>query len=512
MRIRIFESLAQKLEQAIAEDPHFVIPAINRLAERYDVSYQTMWKAVQLLVKKGLVATRQGRSMRVSHGLAAAAMSRPTSTDRIAAAMRRSIADGTYRVGAHLPKIGYFARVLGVSRLTVSRALLRISGEGLAHTRRNRWIAGPAPAASAMPASIHEAPAILVVSYSVMSRNYSIADPFSQRFMAPFADECMLRRVRLCPALMLDSPEREADTPAGLQEIKAAIRRMGDRYMGTLLFTPFPEDGDLRSMIESIAAFRKPVVFFDSTDKGAFITCKGLADRKAYFRIHLDDRGAVTIALETLLAQGHTVIGMHGAELYDWSQRRAALVVECARRLNPSARIVNAGAAEPFWDLYGRASRFESIIGAIQRASHEPRSGRLPIVRQLAEAAPSLIRLLRDERPTALIAFNDELARDRCDWCKATGIRIPQDLSLVSFDNMPINLDVSTVDFGFSRLGYQAAHIFIGDIPIHADRNGNIPGICTLVDHGSIGKPAAFGRKPLIGDGMSAKIHGAQEK
>jgi DNA-binding LacI/PurR family transcriptional regulator len=113
----------------------------------------------------------------------------------------------------------------------------------------------------------------------------------------------------------------------------------------------------------------------------------------------------------------------------------------------------------------------------------------MPSARDLMDATPSLIKLLGKGRPTALIAFNDEFARDRYDWCKIAGIRIPRDLSIVSFDNMPANLYVSTVDFGFSRLGYQTAHIFIGDIPISDDRHGAIPGICTLVDRGSIGTP-----------------------
>jgi DNA-binding LacI/PurR family transcriptional regulator len=72
------------------------------------------------------------------------------------------------------------------------------------------------------------------------------------------------------------------------------------------------------------------------------------------------------------------------------------------------------------------------------------------------------------------------------------GLSVPRDVSIISFDNSVEcrNFPVSTIDFGFSRLGYRAAHVFIGDIPVKADRYGNVPGICTLVDRGSIGKPA----------------------
>jgi DNA-binding LacI/PurR family transcriptional regulator len=76
---------------------------------------------------------------------------------------------------------------------------------------------------------------------------------------------------------------------------------------------------------------------------------------------------------------------------------------------------------------------------------------------------------------------------------KALGGEIPRDLSLLAFDNMPESalFPFSTIDWGFSRLGYLAAHIFVGDIPIHADRDGAIPGICTLIDRGSVAPPPA---------------------
>jgi len=92
---------------------------------------------------------------------------------------------------------------------------------------------------------------------------------------------------------------------------------------------------------------------------------------------------------------------------------------------------------------------------------------------------------------TAIIAGNDFFARDYYYWFTIMGIGIPDRISMISFDNQPefFTYPMSTIDFGFSRLGYQAAHILIGDIPMHADAEGQLPGACTLVDRGSIGPP-----------------------
>jgi DNA-binding LacI/PurR family transcriptional regulator len=94
---------------------------------------------------------------------------------------------------------------------------------------------------------------------------------------------------------------------------------------------------------------------------------------------------------------------------------------------------------------------------------------------------------LLNAKVTALAGMNDRLAQEEYFWLKLAGIAVPGRISMVSFDNIPesIAFPISTIDFGFGRLGYLAAHAFIGDIPISADRNGSVPGICTLIDRGS---------------------------
>ena len=117
--------------------------------------------------------------------------------------------------------------------------------------------------------------------------NYSLSDPFSQRFMVSFAEECTSRGIRLYSAAMRHESADAKNIPVGLDEIKAVIKEFGSQYSGTLLLTSFPEQHRLQDWVESLAVFKKPVVFFDSTDKGGGISAK------RYYRAHLDDRGAL---------------------------------------------------------------------------------------------------------------------------------------------------------------------------------------------------------------------------
>jgi DNA-binding LacI/PurR family transcriptional regulator len=91
--------------------------------------------------------------------------------------------------------------------------------------------------------------------------------------------------------------------------------------------------------------------------------------------------------------------------------------------------------------------------------------------------------------------MNDRVGFQYLWWADAAGIEVPRHLSIVAFDNVGESeaLPLTTVDFGFARLGYLAAHVLIGDIPVRADEAGNIPGTCTLIDRGSVGRPGPAG-------------------
>ncbi|MBN1888925.1 MAG: LacI family DNA-binding transcriptional regulator [Thermoflexales bacterium] len=77
------------------------------------------------------------------------------------------------------------------------------------------------------------------------------------------------------------------------------------------------------------------------------------------------------------------------------------------------------------------------------------------------------LRLLsRPEPPTAILAANDRSAIGAMEAARELGRRIPQDLSLVGFDNIPetayLNPSLTTVDQFIDQMGYIATEILIG--------------------------------------------------
>ncbi len=119
----------------------------------------------------------------------------------------------------------------------------------------------------------------------------------------------------------------------------------------------------------------------------------------------MGDEGSACIATEHLIALGHERIGLiAGSEEYSLSGWRIQ-----------------------GWQKTMASSGF-AFDGLMARGDFSYESGLV--------AAHSLLDL--KDRPTAIIAGNDQMALAALDCANKRGLRVPEDLSLVSFDNSPV--------------------------------------------------------------------------
>ena len=85
--------------------------------------------------------------------------------------------------------------------------------------------------------------------------------------------------------------------------------------------------------------------------------------------------------------------------------------------------------------------------------------------RERGQMAARLL-LDRPDRPTAIFAANDQTAMGVMDIAKALGLRIPQDVSVAGFDNIPESMHgmpmLTTVDQSIHEMGALAAKLLIG--------------------------------------------------
>jgi DNA-binding LacI/PurR family transcriptional regulator/DNA-binding transcriptional regulator YhcF (GntR family) len=493
---RLFQNIARQLSRRIAGDPAYRIPPIIRMAEEFGVSYRTMWKAVGLLADEGKIARWKGRRVAL-HPANNPDTGRDTPVRRLFAKIKDRILNGSYVVDEALPKFDHLISEERVSRFTISAGMRRLSEAGLIHKRGRQWIVGPQRRRPFARAHAGDRSPIAIL---LTNDEYSAYKVFSGAFFASFVNqfntELIKQGIRLVFMHYNPPLNPESIMPWGMEAARACIRSCGDRYCGALIADIFPTIDTYRPWTHELSQEgKKPVVYFDTADVGSRITREKLGLKSGFFRLHFDETATVEAALRTLAAAGHTHIAFSTFKEYrSWSDRRYDLAVDLARRNFPGLKITPHVHDEPFWDPSGetdvdKIATFtkqieEYMRGREARASAPARRSRPQRIRA---HTPSVDALL-NSGATAVMAANDRLAHLLWLWCTAAGVDIPGRLSVISFDNIPesIYFPITTVDFGFARLGYLAAHILIGDVPVKCDAKGAIPALPILIERGSV--------------------------
>lgn len=96
------------------------------------------------------------------------------------------------------------------------------------------------------------------------------------------------------------------------------------------------------------------------------------------------------------------------------------------------------------------------------------------------ESGERAAKILLDNHPelTALVVFNDRMAIGALREVQARGLRVPQDLSITGYDNLPLTADLSppltTIDQGFEQTGTLTVNHLM------AVMDGESPGLSVL--------------------------------
>jgi len=494
-----FEQLSLEIEKRVRAHPLQPLPAIPALARECNAAPQTIWKAVQLLARKGLVVCRKG-----ARTMPASAPPGPDAQARLAAALRASIADGTWSSGEPVPKYAYLQAHYRVHQSTINAALLTLAHENMVHKRGRQWIVGAPPTSRPRglqnPAQAGSGVVVLLFPEEIDAQHFFMWSYFSP-FVAAFTGELAKLGIRL---EIVRQKRGDIEPPAfrgGMSQIEALIGGLGKRYLGTLAHDMGRDFQEHWKFISMVVQKGKPVLQFTRTEY-ELSTYRERPPSAGPLRVfYTNEVSAVRLAIEFLAALGHRTVGFPSVphQNFHWAGGRIQMAMRIAAEVAPSMNILTAPMAETFWNLdeisVVRAAEdfFESVSSKLQIDARLKlgKSGRRSVRSVLLDNTPSL-RSLIDQGVTALIAANDTIARPLYWWLTTAGIDVPRRMSIISFDNLLdlTSMPINTVDFGFARLGYLAAHTFINDIPVKADSDGNVAGICTVVDRGSVGPEA----------------------
>jgi LacI family transcriptional regulator len=119
-------------------------------------------------------------------------------------------------------------------------------------------------------------------------------------------------------------------------------------------------------------------------------------------------------------------------------------------------------------DLQSAQQRLQGYKDSLRRAGIPPDPGLITLGDFTRATGRNCARQLLSlpQRPTAIFAANDESAIGAIEAACELGLRVPEDLSAVGFDNIPegayFSPSLSTIDQFTDRMGYAAAEMLVG--------------------------------------------------
>lgn len=216
------------------------------------------------------------------------------------------------------------------------------------------------------------------------------------------------------PVFVADS-EEDPTAEAGL------VAQFAQRVDGIVLASPRSDDEALRRAVEHL-----PVV----------LVSRDVADLPS---VAVDDADGVAQVLGHLHALGHRRVGVAAGPVTSWSGARRADGLRVAAERLGDVELVELGSFRPYFS------------GGLAAADH-------------AVA----------QRVTAVVAFNDLMALGILDRLRGRGVRVPQDMSVVGFDDVDVATLVSpaltTVRVPRTGLGRRAVDLLLSWLDVgHVD-------------------------------------------
>ena len=289
------------------------------------------------------------------------------------------------------------AERLGVSRTTVSNAYSKPDQltpelrERILAVARELGYAGPNPTARSLRRG--KSGAIGVLFTDVLS--YAFIDPAAVLFLQGVAEA--FEQAGLSLLLLPAKPERDMD-PSPVYE--AVVD-------GFLIYS-VPED-DPR--LEAVRERGLRTVSVDQPNVAGAAT------------VNIDDYGGARASAEHLLALGHQHVAVIAFDMLpDGFQGQADLARQAAMTFT-----VTGDRLTGYMDALQHHGIDWSTVRVEERSPSSRRAG--------FEAATAVLD--QPERPTAILAMSDQLALGALDAARDRGIRVPEELSIVGFDDVP---------------------------------------------------------------------------
>jgi hypothetical protein len=253
-----------------------------------------------------------------------------------------------------------------------------------------------------------------------------------------------------------------------MDELRRARRgESGDALLGYLVSITGGSAEQYREILATLVPSDKPIAVFDQTGGATGVRLPGGRALRVFTIANSTNPGLQMGRY--LLGLGHRRIAYMAPRHGDiWSVRRLEGLVEAFRAVEPD------GAVVPFTDSgLGLDGRGERHAGAdIQAAAHRGLRPTVPLERYIGRALtrmndelgrqvawasleeafrPAMERALADRSITAWVGASDGIALLCRAFLQEKGVRVPDELSLVGFDDSTEAFSANLTSYNFNR-------------------------------------------------------------
>lgn len=521
--------IAEKIKIEYVDNKEKIFPSTRYLAAKYQVSQQVVCVALQILETQGLLILSKGRkAKRISDPEVIKNLPKEPSYVRLFSIIEKEILQGNLKAGSFLPKHKYYVTQYNFSTRSVQKAYELILEKKIAYRKGRQIIIGKEPEILVSYAQTRNA--IVIVSQSTHEWSKICTDAYYDSFGQTIISECKRFNVDLNYIYVQPSKFPIFDAPSGVTQYKRIIKNLGPHYRGTLVTCSLSHFDDLSYWLSAAIETKRPIIFLNTLN----LQNDSLSNASNIYQLKMSEYELTYQAIQYLYNFGHRSIGFLKNKQVPWVLERENSLRKVCEKFD-GIKFFSYQASPHEWKYPENENVFRTIDSII--------SLNLPIVNKSIEfllenkneliskyqdyydakghkydgiaaisstpdsiqkidkiyypslsivhAAISLYPVFKEDI-TAVIAPNDLSARGmHYSWIRNLGIKIPKDLSIISFDNFyryyPFPL--TTVDPGFNSLGYAAFHTIIGDIPIEKDRRNQIWAKPEVVNKGSVAMP-----------------------
>ncbi|MBD3347562.1 MAG: GntR family transcriptional regulator [Chitinivibrionales bacterium] len=482
-----------------------VLPGFRSLAAQAEVAPVTMLKAAGFLREKGIIEGGQGKRYRIA---AAAGKdldrleSEVNSPDkshkplisspsgRLAQMIARDIDTGVYDGPGPLPPMKELAGRYGTTYYSLKKALSRLESEGRIIPFKSGYVVAAVQVAKSS-ASItflihgHEAAGGLMLP------------PLAQKFLSPLEAECARMRLDLKTTGFLVYRGKEKLEFWNAHQGAIQFSDLHDSF-GAIVFVT-AADHSLHALLKMLPAVKMPVAFIDIA--GEWNVPDSMAGNSVAFFSYVAGQEPGRAAGEYLLRAGHKKIAFispfHAAS---WSRLRlkglqllfnaqGGAVVSYVKDNPPdmtwhyeaeATATANYGNLYKAYKSWAKASDSRIAQSLDHLFSYELPRRMLPRLLWRQKLDELFEQALADKPCTAWVAANDDVAVAAMDFLKKRGVKVPQRISILGFDDTFESLQHGVTSYNFDmRTHARLALNFVTGKKIlkNNEKPGRVPGI-----------------------------------